>query len=83
MRILFDTLLNLIMILVFGALMFFVTREAKAMHCPGCDTTEPSYGSSSFDNRREVSDRFTEITTSGQLLEDILRLHQLVRKSSE
>lgn len=25
-----------------------------AMHCPGCDTTEPSYGSSSFENRREA-----------------------------
>jgi len=62
MRVLLDTVLNLIMILVFGAvLLFVVTREAKAtehtfvMHCPGCDTTEPSYGSSSFENRREAA----------------------------
>ncbi|CUS32242.1 exported hypothetical protein [Candidatus Nitrospira nitrosa] len=45
---------NALATLVFGALLFFAAREANATHCPGCDTTEPSYGSSSFENRREA-----------------------------
>ncbi len=61
MRVLVDTLLNLIMILVFGAVMFFVaTREANAMephvtfvmHCPGCDS--PDQGNSDFQRRYEA-----------------------------
>lgn len=66
MRILFDTLLNLIMVLVFGAVMFFVAREAHATrnhatfvtHCPGCDDRVPDYGSSAWDRRVEQGKSF-------------------------
>jgi hypothetical protein len=47
-------LCNAIATLVFAAFLLLVAKEARATHCPGCDTTEPSYGSSAFERRYDA-----------------------------
>lgn len=45
------SLLTLLSLTTTGGL---TTTTAHAGHCPGCDTTEPSYGSSAYERRYDA-----------------------------